>query len=134
MTASPTSRRETIRTALRWLLTASMVWIGVMHFVDPDTFVGIMPPWLPWHLELVWLSGVFEILGGLGLISARTRNMAGWGLIALFLAVFPANLHMAFNDVPFQGEPVPTVLLWGRLPFQLVFIVWAWWVSRPAAD
>lgn len=111
-----------------------MVWIGVMHFVDPDTFVGIMPPWLPWHLELVWISGVFEVLGGLGLVSARTRSLAGWGLIALYLAVWPANLHMALHDVPFQGQPVPTVLLWGRLPLQLVFIGWAWWVSRLRAS
>jgi uncharacterized membrane protein len=123
-----------IRTALRWLLTIGMVVAGANHFIDPGLYVAMMPAALPWPLELVYISGVFEILGGLGLILPRTRRLAGWGLIALLLAVFPANINMAVHHLPFGGEPVPAWALWGRLPLQGVLIVWAWWVSRPEAS
>ena len=121
-----------IRTALRWLLTVLMVLAGTNHFLDPAVYVAMMPAWLPRPLELVYVSGVFEILGGLGLIFPPTRRLAGWGLIALFIAVFPANLNMAINDLPLGGRPVPSWALWARLPLQIVLIVWAWWVSRTA--
>jgi uncharacterized membrane protein len=117
---------------LMWLLGLSMIWIGSQHFITPQTFVDIMPPYLPWHLELVLISGLFEVLGGVGLLVDRTRQMAAWGLIALFICVFPANVHMALNDIPFMGQHVPDVLRWGRLPFQLVFIAWAYWYTRTA--
>jgi uncharacterized membrane protein len=120
-----------LRTALRWLLTIGMVLAGINHFIDPATYVAMMPSALPWHLELVYASGVFEILGGLGLIFPRTRRLAGWGLIALFIAIFPANLNMAVNHLPLGGRVVPEWALWARLPLQIVFILWAWWVSRP---
>lgn len=122
----------TIRAALRWLLTAAMVLAGLNHFRVPDVYVAMMPEALPWPLELVYISGVFEVLGGLGLILPRTRRAAGWGLIALFIAVFPANINMAVNQLPLGGQLVPAWALWARLPLQLVFIAWAWWVSRPA--
>ena len=120
-----------LRSILRVLLALAMVGVGIMHFVDPEPFVRIVPPYLPKPLLLVYVSGVFEILGGLGLLPKRTRRAAGWGLIALYIAVFPANLHMALNRIPFGDAPADPVLLWGRLPLQLVFIGWAWWVSRP---
>jgi uncharacterized membrane protein len=120
-----------LKAVLRVLLALAMVGAGIMHFVDPAPFVRIVPPYLPWPLGLVYVSGVFEILGGVGLLPARTRSAAGWGLVALYIAVFPANLHMALHDIPFGDEPVPPAMLWGRLPLQLVFIAWAWWVSRP---
>lgn len=120
-----------LRTALRWLLTIGMVLAGINHFIDPATYVAMMPSALPWHLELVYASGVFEILGGLGLIHPRTRRLAGWGLIALLVAIFPANLNMAVNHLPLGGQVVPEWALWGRLPLQVVFVLWAWWVSRP---
>jgi len=120
-----------LRSILRVLLALAMVGVGILHFVDPEPFVRIVPPYLPAPLLLVYVSGVFEILGGAGLLPKRTRRAAGCGLIALYIAVFPANLHMALNDIPFGDAPADPVLLWGRLPLQLVFIVWAWWVSRP---
>jgi uncharacterized membrane protein len=123
--------KSKIRIALRWLLAIAMVGIGVLHFVDAQAFVAIMPPWIPWHLAMVYISGFFEIAGGVGLLIPQTRRAAGWGLIALYIAVFPANLHMAINDVPLNGEHLPPAMLWGRLPFQLVFIALAYWVSRP---
>ena len=111
------------------LLAANFVAAGVMHFVRPDFFVRIMPPYLPWHLELVYLSGVFEILGGLAALWPRTRALAGWGLIALLIAVFPANLHMALH--PEQFPEVSAAAAYARLPFQFLFMAWAWWATRP---
>jgi len=122
-----------LKAVLRWLLTIAMVLAGANHFIDPATYVAMMPSALPWPLELVYISGVFEILGGIGLIHPRTRRLAGWGLIALFIAVFPANVNMAINHLPLGDRPVPEWALWARLPLQVVLILWAWWVSRPTA-
>ena len=72
---------------------------------------------------------LFEILGGLGMLVPRTRQLASMGLIALLIAVFPANLHVAVNQIPFMNEPVNPILLWGRLPFQLIFIYMVWWAG-----
>lgn len=123
--------RSRLRIALRWLLAFAMIAIGLLHFVDPAPFIAIMPPWIPWHRAMVLISGAFEILGGLGLLHPKTRPAAGWGLIALYIAVFPANIHMAINDVPLDGEHLPPAVLWGRLPLQLLFMAIAYWVSRP---
>ena len=102
-----------------------------MHFVIPASYVGIMPPWLPWHRELVYLSGALEIAGGVGLLIDRTRHAAGLGLVLLLLAVWPANLQMVLNaraaDRPLWHE----TLLWLRLPLQLLLIWWVWRVSQP---
>jgi uncharacterized membrane protein len=123
---------ETFRTPLRWILTSIMTVIGVLHFVADDAFAQIIPPFLPWPYALVWISGVFEIGLGVGLAFARTRRLSGWGLVALFVAVFPANLYMAIADVRVNGmEPLPAIYHWIRLPFQAVLIAWALWVSRP---
>lgn len=118
------------RRVLRWVFGLAMIGAGVNHFVSPDFYVQIMPPYLPWHLELVWLSGVFEIALGALLLWPKARVLAGWGNVALLLAVFPANVHMALNDVPIDGEPAgPDWALWMRLPLQAVLIAWAWWVG-----
>ncbi|MCB9785319.1 MAG: DoxX family membrane protein [Deltaproteobacteria bacterium] len=123
---------ERLRVALRWVLTVAMVAIGVSHFTDPAPFVAIVPPLLPAPLALVYISGFFEVLGGLGLVPRATRRAAGLGLVALYVAVFPANIYMAVADVPMNGQHLPPALLWGRLPLQLVLIAWALWVSRPS--
>ena len=103
------------------------VAVGVTHFTHPAFFLKIMPPALPAHLALVYLSGVFEILGGLGLLVPRTRRFAGWGLIALLVAVFPANLYMA--SAPERFPEFSRAALYGRLPFQLVFAAWVLWAA-----
>lgn len=109
-----------------------MVVLGVLHFVAVDAFAQIIPPAFPYPRALVWISGVFEILLGLALIPEKTRRRAGFGLVALYIAVFPANVYMAVANVHIRDmPPAPPALLWGRLPFQLVFIAWALWVSRP---
>ncbi len=120
-----------MKSALRWLLTLFMVAAGVNHFVDPDAYVAVMPDVLPAHLALVYASGGFEILGGLGLILARTRRLAAWGLIALLVAVFPANINMAVNQLSLGGQSMPSWALWARLPLQAVLIAWCWWYTRP---
>jgi len=114
-------------------MAAFYVFAGIMHFVNTDFYLRIMPPYLPWHLGLVYLSGVFEILLGMLVIVPGFTVLAAWGLIALLIAVFPANIYMAVNRIPMQpGAPPSDLALWLRLPFQGVFIAWAWWYTRPA--
>ena len=121
---------STTKTRFLWALAAAMTAIGVLHFVHPDPFMRIVPPPLP-PRGTVYLSGVFEILGGIGLLVPRTRRFAAWGLIALYLAVFPANIYMALNDIQLDpANPMPTWGAWLRLPFQGLFIAWAWWFTR----
>ncbi len=114
----------------RAVLAVAMIGIGVMHFVRPEGFERIVPKALPAPLVLVYVSGVFEILGGAGLLVARTRKLAGLGLVLLYIAVFPANINMAMNDIQLPNVTVPAAFLWLRLPFQILFIAWAWWCSR----
>ena len=103
------------------------VYAGVNHFIDSDYFLKIMPPYLSYHLELVYISGAFEILLGIMLIFNKTRYMACWGLILLLIAIFPANIYLAqTNGIPLDISPF---IAWGRLPFQTVFIGIAYWHS-----
>jgi uncharacterized membrane protein len=116
---------------LLYVMAAFYVAAGVMHFARPEFYVAIMPPYLPWHLELVYLSGVAEILCGVGLLIPQTRVLAAWATIALLIAVFPANIHVALNNVPMAGSTEGAgILNWIRLPFQFVFMAWAWWYTR----
>jgi len=121
-----------LKTLSRWVLTIFMVGAGANHFIAPDAYVGMMPAALPAPLTLVYVSGIAEMLGGLGLILPATRKLAAWGLVALFIAVFPANLNMAINHLPLGTTAVPTWALWARLPLQVVLIAWAWSFTRDA--
>src|SRR5471030_1021204 len=78
---------------------------GVLHFVYPKTYLRMMPPYVPAPLAMVYISGVCEILGGAGLLIPVTRSMAAWGLIALLIAVFPANVHMALHHIGIGRKP-----------------------------
>ena len=118
------------RTLLRTLLAVGMALVGVMHFAQPAGFVAIVPAYLPAPYALVMISGFFEILGGVGLLVPRVRRTASQGLIALYVAVFPANVNMAMNHLSLGATQVPTLLLWLRLPLQGVLILLAWWVGR----
>lgn len=122
-----------IKTILRVVLALAMIVVGVAHFAVPEPFLAIMPSALPYHLALVYISGVFEVLGGAGLLIPRTRKAAGWGLIALYIAVFPANVNQLVNRIPLGDEPPPEWALWVRLPLQLVLIAWAYWMTRDDA-
>lgn len=123
----PINRRKEI---LRVVLSVAIMVVGVLHFAVPDPFVKIMPPYLPWHLELVYISGFFEILGGIGLLIAPVSQAAAWGLIALFIAVFPANINQAVNQIAIAGVPNNPLFYWIRLPLQAVLIAWAYWYTK----
>lgn len=88
-------------------------------------YEAIVPPFLPSHRALVLISGVFEMLGGIGVMLPQTRKAAGWGLIALLVAVFPANVYMAMDTEKF-GLIAPAWLLYGRLPLQFLLIAWVY--------
>ncbi len=121
-----------LKRALLILMGVFYVAAGVNHFVNPAFYVNIMPPYLPWHEELVFLSGVAEVVLGVAVLVPRTRRLAAWGIIALLVAVFPANVHVAVNDVPMLGaEQGAGPLHWVRLALQGVLIAWAWWYTRP---
>ncbi len=120
-----------MQTALLLTLAALFLYAGAMHFVAPGPFIRIVPRWLPAPAALVAISGACEILGGLGLLVPGTRSWAAWGLVALLVAVFPANVNMALHRLPFGKYPVPDWALWARLPLQLLLIGWAWSFTRP---
>jgi uncharacterized membrane protein len=111
------------------LLSLFFTYAGFHHLLAPAFYVSIMPPWIPAHLELVYISGVFEIMGGIGVLIPATRSFAGLGLVALLVAVYPANLHMAFNPELFPD--IPVVALYVRLALQFVAFYWAYSVTRP---
>jgi uncharacterized membrane protein len=113
----------------RVVLATFMVAIGMVHFVVPGPFVNIVPRALPAPLALVFVSGFFEVLGGVGLLMPRARRAASVGLVLLYVAVFPANVNMALH--PELGQGIPAWALWGRLPLQVLFILWALWAGRP---
>ena len=123
--------KPVVKDALRTLLAVLMVGVGITHFTSPDFFVAIVPKALPAPLTLVYVSGFFEILGGLGLLVPRTRRAAAWGLVALYVAVFPANINMAINEIQPAGGHIPVAGMWLRLPFQVLFIAYAYWFTRP---
>ena len=103
------------------------VLAGLNHFVSPGTYLPLMPDYLPWHLPLIYLSGLAEMIGGIGICIPKWRRLAGWWLIAVLVAVFPSNIHMLVNEVPLGGATVPTWIFWARLPMQGVLIAWIYW-------
>lgn len=111
------------------LFVVFYIFSGVRHFIDPDFYVKLMPPYLPLHLELVYLSGVVEILLGLLAAVPRWRAYAAWCVIAMLVAFMPVHIHMVAN--PELYPEVPEIGLWIRLPVQALFMLWAYWFTRP---
>ena len=104
------------------------ICVGVKHFTDPYWFLQIVPPYLPYKIELVYISGFLEIVLGVMLLIPKTRVYAGWGLIMLLIAVYPANIYLAqTNGAAMNTTPL---IAWGRLPFQFVFIGLAYWHTK----
>jgi len=120
------SDMKLIQTILRWVAAAFFVVAGTFHFLKPEMYLQIMPPYFPAPQLLVAVSGVAEIAGGVGLLIRPLRRVAGWGLIALLIAVFPANIYMLQHPGQFHFAPW---ILWARLPLQGVFIAWVWFVA-----
>jgi uncharacterized membrane protein len=122
---SVTFTKAITRRIWQWIVGLLFVAAGANHFISPGLYVSMVPDYLPARASLVQISGVAEMLGGLGVLFDATRRSAAWGLIVLLVAVFPANLNMALHSWPEAG--IPSWLLWVRLPMQAVFI---WWVYR----
>ena len=101
---------------------------GANHFINPKFYLNMMPAYLPWHYALVIVSGVAEIVLGVGLLIPQCSQAAAWGIILLLIAVFPANIHMALN--PELYPSIPPVALWIRLPLQALLVLWAYWYTR----
>ena len=112
----------------RTLLAILFLIAGSLHFLIPHAYLKIMPPAFPAPLTLVYISGIAEILGGLGLLLPLTRHAAAWGLVALLIAVLPANINMVVDHTRFAS--IPLWALWLRLPLQLPLIYWAWLYTR----
>ena len=110
----------------RAIFAALFVAAGILHFVNTPAYVKIMPPFLPSPILLVQISGIAEVVGGIGLLLPQTRQAAAWGIIALLLAVWPANINMAIRHAP----STPAWALWARVPLQLPLLWWAWLYTR----
>lgn len=123
--SAATQRKE----ILRVILSVSVIIVGVTHFLRPEQYARIVPPIFP-PLASVYASGLFEILGGIGLMIPLLRVAAAWGLVALFIAVFPANIYLALHNIKLEGIPQNQLLYWARLPLQAVLIAWAWWYTK----
>ncbi len=120
---------------LRYLMGFLYVLAGVAHFLAPRRFARIVPPRFPRPRALVYLSGAAEVVLGVGVLFRRTRRASAWGIVALLLAVFPANVYMATDGVAAELVPdryagLARVAAWVRLPLQGVLILWAWWHTR----
>ena len=111
-------------------LAIFFIFFGIDHFINPEFYLSIMPPKFPLHLEAVYISGFFEVLGGVGVLVSKFRKIAGWGLVALLIAVYPANIYMALNADAFPSISIE--LLYFRLVLQFLFFYWAYIVTSPA--
>lgn len=117
-----------VKQIFKYLLAAALILGGINHFVMPEFYLRIMPPYLPAPLFLIYLSGVFETAFGVLLLIGRTTRLAAWGIIALLVAVYPANIYMATNPDLFPA--ISPLILYLRLPLQIVLIGWAYWLTR----
>lgn len=121
-----------IRTFSRLILAAFFVLAGTGHFLFPTAYLQIMPPVLPFPMALIFISGIAEVAGGAAVLIPALRAIAGWGLITLLVAVFPANIYASFHGMSFFGQPVPGWMLWVRLPVQFLFIAWVYFSCMAA--
>jgi uncharacterized membrane protein len=116
-------------------MAAAYVLAGFNHLINPEFYVAIIPPGLPSPEWLNLVSGLAEIVLGVFLLESRVRSLAAWGIIALLIAVFPANVYVAVENVGMDGPGSGAgIANWIRLPFQALFIVWAWWYTDPEPD
>ena len=121
------------RQTLKGIFAVCMIVAGITHFIAPDPYVKIVPPQLPYPEAIVYISGFFEILGGIGLLVPPTSQAAAWGLVVLLIAVYPSNINMAVNNIHIDNIPDGNWFQAIRLPFQFVLIAWAYWLTKPDA-
>jgi uncharacterized membrane protein len=117
-----------IKEISRWIQSAFYLIAGANHFLNPEFYLRAMPEYLPYPSFLHLFSGVLEMLAGIGLVIPKYSTRAAWLIIIILIAVFPANLEVALKD----GTPmdISPLMAWLRLPFQLVFIAWAYWYTK----
>ena len=120
--------KSKIKTFSIIIMTLFYIMAGTNHFINPDWYIRIVPPILPFKTAIVYISGILEMILGTILIFPKTRVIASWGLILLLVAVYPANIYVALTN----GEAMDTtpLIAWGRLPFQFIFIGLAYWHSK----
>ncbi|TYP93825.1 putative membrane protein [Fodinibius salinus] len=112
----------------RYIMATAFVVTGLLHFIRPQVFVKIMPDYIPWHLAMVYGSGVAELMGAIGILFQETRLWAGGGLILLLIAVFPANINMTIEAIEKTGySSWYSIITIARLPLQFVLIYWVYW-------
>ena len=121
-----------IRVVSIWSMSALYIAVGIRHFTDPEFFLNIVPPALPFPLELVYITGAWEVLVGVLLWHPRTRRIAGWGTIILLVVVFPANVYLSMEETPQLALGITSRQALIRLPFQLPLMLLAFWHSRQA--
>lgn len=120
---------HTIKLILKYLLAIAFVLAGINHFLNPAFYLRMMPPYFPAPSFLIYLSGFLEIALGILLVIPKYTRRAAWGIVALLVAVYPANFYMAQNPELFSEFSPWMIRL--RLPLQFIIIAWAHWFTRP---
>jgi uncharacterized membrane protein len=120
---------------LLWVMAVAYGLAGFNHLMNPEFYIAIIPPGLPNPEWLNLISGLAEIVLGVFLLEPRVRSLAAWGIIALLIAIFPANVYVAIENVGLGGPGTGAgAANWVRLPFQALFIAWAWWYTESDID
>ncbi len=130
ITSSKYNLMRYVKKITLYLMSFFYINVGVDHFINPQYFMSIMPPFIPLHIELVYLSGAFEILFGIGLLT-RFKKYAAWGLILLLFAVFPANIYLIQSESAQLALGITKKIAVIRAPFQILFLGLAYWHSKP---
>lgn len=121
--------RQTQKDIARIVLAILFIAASTLHF-SSDAELQIIPPFLPWRRAALYITGIFELLGGIGLLIPRFQRLAAWSLVALLIAIFPANVYHAVSDIQLGGILNSRLYHWIRLPFQAVFIWWVLWSTK----
>ncbi len=122
---------RSLKTIARLIMSILFILASTLHFTASEAELKIIPAFLPMRREALYITGVLELLGGVGLLvpNHKVQRAASWGLVALLVAIFPANVYQAVAGIKLGGFMNSPLYLWGRLPFQAVFIVWALWCT-----
>ena len=130
MTGSLTSFLEKYKTLTIFVMGVMYVFIGIKHFTDPQYFLDIVPPQLPFKLFLVYLTGLIEVVGGVAILAPKTRKVGAYLLIFLLVSVFPANIYLYVSETPQSLLGISETDALIRMPFQIPLILLAFWHSK----
>jgi len=118
-----------VKIAFCWLFALFFFYAGILHFVQDDSFAAIVPPLLPFPKLIVWVTGVMELVLAVGLVLPKYRKMSGFWLAPYLLAVLPANIYMAMNNIPLGDMAASPTALWVRVALQFPLIALILWAS-----